>query len=70
MVKCVKCGTENTERNYYCSWCGECLKEKGAGKTKKLKDKFNYLFDLDIVEDDTNDVDHYGSYKSKARGKK
>ena len=64
---CPNCGRENIDRNYYCSWCDTPLKNKGAAKPKKLKERYNYLLDLDVVEENTNEKDYYGTYKSKKK---
>ena len=57
MAKCPHCGTENLDRNYYCQWCSKPMKDGREGKVKKLKERYNYLLDLSIVEDNSNDVD-------------
>ena len=67
MAICGNCKTENPERNYYCKWCGTPLKEGREGKVKKLKNRYDYLLDLSIVEDNSNDKDYYGSYNSKKK---
>lgn len=64
---CPNCKKENAERNYYCYWCGIVLKERAA-KMKKLNERYNYLFDLPIVIDDSNDKDGYAPYRSKKKG--
>ena len=28
MIVCEKCKSENPDRNYYCRWCGEVIKER------------------------------------------
>lgn len=63
-MKCPICETENEGRNYYCIWCGHVLKDRAA-KKKKLKYRYDYLFDLPIVEDDSNDRDSFLPYRSK-----
>ena len=67
MAKCPHCSTENAERDYYCQWCGKSMKEGREGKVKKLKERYNYLLDLSIVEDNSNDVDYFGPYNSKKK---
>lgn len=70
MIKCENCGIENPNRNYYCSYCAKPLKNGREGKMKKLNKKYDYLLDLSIVEDNTNDKDYFGAYRSKCKGKK
>lgn len=65
---CPNCHKENIERNYYCYWCGNVLKERAA-KAKKLKDRYTYLLDLPIVTDSSNDKGGYKSYRSKEKKK-
>lgn len=67
---CEKCNTENPNRNYYCKYCGEPLKKGREGKVKKLNVRYDYLLDLSIVEDNTNDKDYYEAYRSKQKVKK
>ena len=69
MLECPNCKTKNNERNYYCNWCGAILREN-AGKSKKLKEKYDYLFNLPIVEDDSRDIDSFAPYRSKGEGNK
>ena len=63
MVFCTNCKTENPERNYYCKYCGLPLKNGREGR-------YDYLLDLDIVEDNSNDKDYFGSYTAKVKRKK
>ena len=70
MVFCTNCKTENPERNYYCKYCGLPLKNGREGRVKKLKERYYYLLDLDIVEDNSNDKDYFGSYTAKVKRKK
>ena len=65
MIKCEHCGTENDDRNYYCGWCGNLIKEMLV--SKKYTEKYNYLFNLEIVEDDSRDIDNYAPYRSKKK---
>ena len=67
MAICANCKTENPERNYYCKWCGVALKDGKAGHVKKLQKRYDYLLDLSIVEDNSNDKDYYGAYNSKKK---
>lgn len=67
VVKCPNCKTENSDRNYYCKWCKTELKEKVVSSNKKYYERHNYLFDLDIVEDSTNDRDSFISYRAKKK---
>ncbi|MBR3599766.1 MAG: zinc-ribbon domain-containing protein [Lachnospiraceae bacterium] len=39
MIKCEHCGTENDDRNYYCGWCGNLIKEMLV--SKKYTEKYN-----------------------------
>lgn len=66
-MKCPNCKTENNDRNYYCKWCKAELKERNMSSNKKYYDRHNYLFNLDIVEDSTNDKDSFISYRAKKK---
>lgn len=68
-MKCPNCKTENSDRNYYCTWCKTELKEKSMDTTKNKTHykRQNYLLNLDIVEDDSNDKDSFISYRSKVK---
>jgi hypothetical protein len=69
MIICEKCKSENPERNYYCRWCGEVIKERvedGAVR-KPLNDRFNYLLDLEIIDEKSEDKDVYAPYRCKVK---
>ncbi len=62
MILCLKCNSENSDRSYYCKYCGEPLK-LGAGTKKRVKDRFKYV---DNVEVDISDfIDYFDAYRPK-----
>lgn len=67
MQICPNCGKENQDRNYYCYWCNSSLKHQEKVKPKKLHERYDYLLDLEIVEDNSNDIDFFNAYRSKKK---
>ena len=69
MVVCPNCKRENDDRNYYCSWCDTPLKNKGKVKQKKINERYNYLIDLDVIDEQIPEKDYFGTYNSKKKKK-
>lgn len=69
MIICQKCKSENPDRNYYCCWCGETIKERMDEEhfRKPMNDRFNYLLDLEIIDEKSEDKDVYAPYRSKCK---
>jgi predicted amidophosphoribosyltransferase len=67
MVVCPNCKRENDERNYYCSWCDSPLKHSGKVKQKKLKERYNYLIDLNVIDEQIPEKDYFSTYNSKKK---
>ncbi len=65
MIICNNCATENPDRNYYCRYCGNPIKDGREGRVKILQERYKYLLDLYIVEDNTNDKDYFEAYRAK-----
>ena len=66
-MKCPFCQMENESRNYYCKWCEKPLKDTDGSRKKKFGERHNYLLTLDVVEDNSNDKDFFGVYKSHSK---
>lgn len=64
-IICPVCGKESDESSYYCCFCGGKLKD--GGRRKNTKHKYDYLFTVPIVLDDSRDWDGYAVYRSKEK---
>lgn len=69
MIICEKCKSENSDRNYYCRWCGEPIKERMDEEhlRKPMSDRFNYLVDLNIIDEQSEEKDVYAPYRCKSK---
>lgn len=67
MGKCPKCNTENDDRNYYCKWCKTELKNRNLDGNKRYFERYDYLFNIEIVDYKTCDRDYYLPYRPKKK---
>lgn len=69
-ILCPYCGKENDSRNYYCSYCGNQVKD--FHKSKKFGKRNKHFFDLKCVVEDSEPVVHvngFTPYNSKVKEK-
>jgi len=65
-VTCQNCGKENSERNYYCRYCGKQIKE--CFVSKRYGHRNPKFLNLECLSDSNEEVVHingYTPYESK-----